>query len=167
MNMQVKQSIEEKFVAEARRLAPHIVSAREEMDRERRIPDSLATLVDQAGVYRLFLPSSMGGPQLHPLTAYKVIEEVSKAEASVGWCGLLSNGGALFTGNFTPSAARDMFGLPPDFRCAGSFRPIGESRPVPGGYRVSGRWDYASGIANANWLFVNTRVADDEGTTHH
>ncbi|MDE2843027.1 MAG: acyl-CoA dehydrogenase family protein [Chloroflexota bacterium] len=163
MNMQVKQSIEEKFLVEAQSLAPHIVSAREEMDRERHIPDSLARLVNQAGVYRLFLPSSMGGPQLHPVTAYKVIEEVSKAEASVGWCGLLSNGGALFTGNFTPEAARDMFGLPPDFRCAGSFRPLGESRPVPGGYRVSGRWDYASGIANANWLFVNTRVVDDEG----
>ena len=55
-----------------------------------------------------------------------------------------------------------MFGNPPDFRCAGSFRPLGEARPAPGGYRITGRWDYASGIANANWLFVNSRVMDGD-----
>ena len=161
--MQLTQSNAKSFVKAARDLAPHIEAAREEMDRERRIPAGLASLVDKAGVYQLFLPASMGGPQLHPAIAYEVIEEVSRAEASVGWCGLLSNGGALFTGNFTTDASRRMFGNPPEFRCAGSFRPIGESRPVDGGYRVSGRWDYASGIANANWLFVNSRVIDDNG----
>ncbi|CAI8018652.1 Flavin-dependent monooxygenase, oxygenase subunit HsaA [Geodia barretti] len=133
------------------------------MDRERRIPADLAESVEKAGVYQLFLPARMGGPQLDPMTAYRVIEEVSRVEASVGWCGLLSNGGAVFAGNFTPKAAETMFGCPPDFRCAGSFRALGESRPVPGGYRVSGRWDYASGISNANWLFVNSRVVDEAG----
>ena len=161
--MQLTESHAKSFVKAAQDLAPHIRSAQEEMDRERRIPDDLARLVEKAGIYQLFLPASMGGPQLHPVVAFEAIEEVSRVEASVGWCGLLSNGGALFTGNFTPEAAHRMFGNPPEFRCAGSFRPLGESRPVPGGYRVSGRWDYASGIANANWLFVNSRVVDDDG----
>ena len=161
--MQLKERATHSFIDAAMSLAPHIAAAREELDLERHIPDHLAKLVDEAGVYRLFLPASMGGPQLHPITAYRVIEEVSRVEASVGWCGLLSNGGALFTGNFTPSTAERMFGNPPDFRCAGSFRPLGETRPVPGGFRVSGRWDYASGIANANWLFVNSRLVDEEG----
>ena len=148
-------------ITSAQGLAPHIQAAQEEMDRERRIPAELARRVDKAGMYQLFLPASMGGPQLHPSIAYQAIEEVSRVEASVGWCGLLSNGGALFTGNFTPQTARSMFGYPPEFRCAGSFRPLGESRPVDGGYRVSGRWNYASGIANANWLFVNSRLEAD------
>lgn len=153
----------EAYVTAAANLTPAIVAAREEMDKERRVPADLARLVAEAGVFRLFLPASMGGPQLDPITAYRVIEEVSRAEASVGWCGLLSNGGALFTGNFTPQAARAMFGYPPDFRAAGSFRPLGESRPVAGGLCVSGRWDYASGIDNANWLFVNSKVVDENG----
>jgi alkylation response protein AidB-like acyl-CoA dehydrogenase len=161
--MQVKEISTEAFVDAATALAPHICAARDEMDRERRIPADLANLINKAGVYQLFLPASMGGPQLDPITAYRVIEEVSRAEASVGWCGLLSNGGAVFAGNFTPNAAETMFGCPPDFRCAGSFRALGESRPVLGGYRVSGRWDYASGISNANWLFVNSRVVDEDG----
>ena len=161
--MQLKERSSHSFIDAARMLAPHIEAAREEMDRERRIPDHLARLVEEADVYQLFLPASMGGPQLHAVTAYQVIEEISRVEASVGWCGLLSNGGALFTGNFTPDASERMFGRPPEFRCAGSFRPLGESRPVPGGYRVSGRWDYASGIANANWLFVNSRLVDEQG----
>ena len=161
--MQLKENPINSHVQAAINLAPHICASREEMDQRRQIPDDLASLVNDAGVYRLFLPASMGGPQLDPMTAYQVIEEVSRAEASVGWCGLLSNGGALFAGNFTPEAAERMFGLPPDFRCAGSFRALGESREVQGGYRVSGRWDYASGIANANWLFVNSRIMDDDG----
>lgn len=161
--MQFTQSHPQSFVKSAQALAPHILAAREFMDLHRRIPDDLARRVDEAGIYQLFLPASMGGPQLHPAIAYQAIEEVSRVEASVGWCGLLSNGGALFTGNFTPGAAGGMFGNPPEFRCAGSFRPLGESCRVDGGYRVSGRWDYASGIANANWLFVNSRLVDDNG----
>lgn len=161
--MQVRESSTEAYVKAAKDLRPSILEAREALDRDRKIPPSLAQRVDEAGVYRLFLPGSMGGPQLDPITAYKVIEEVSRAEASVGWCGLLSNGGALFTGNFTVNAAREMFGYPPEFRTAGSFRPLGEARSVPGGFRVTGRWDYASGISNANWLFVNSRLVGKDG----
>lgn len=151
------------FRAAARDLSPQIGAARAEMDALRRIPDWLAAEVAESGAYRLFLPASMGGPQVDPITAFEVVEELSRAEGSVGWCALLSNGGALFTGHFTPETGRDMFGRPPDFRCAGSFRPEGVARPAAGGYRVSGRWDYASGIGNANWLFVNCRLTDGAG----
>lgn len=151
------------FRAAARDLSPRIGAARDEMDALRRIPDGLAAEVAESGAYRLFLPASMGGPQVDPITAFEVVEELSRAEGSVGWCALLSNGGALFTGHFTPETGRDMFGWPPDFRCAGSFRPEGVAQPAAGGYRVSGRWDYASGIGNANWLFVNCRLTDGAG----
>ena len=161
--MQLKEIEALDLVQAARDLASHICAARAEMDRERRIPAHLARLVDHAGAYRLFLPASMGGPQADPITAFHVIEELSRAEASVGWCALLSNGGALFAGNFAPETAREMFGYPPDFRMAGSFRALGEAHSVAGGYRISGQWDYASGIDNANWLFVNCKVVDKTG----
>ena len=148
------------FLTAARALHPDICAARPEMDQLRRIPDPLAAQVAASNAYQLFLPASMGGPQVDPITAFAVVEELSRAEGSVGWCALLSNGGALFTGHFTPEIGQEMFGQPPDFRCAGSFRPEGIARPVPGGYRISGRWDYASGISNANWLFVNCRLTD-------
>ena len=163
--MQLKETPDTKpydFLAAARDLAPQICAAQPEMDRLRHIPDELASQVANIGAYRLFLPASLGGPQLDPITAFKVVEELARAEGSVGWCALLSNGGALFAGHFTPEIGREMFGRPPDFRCAGSFRPEGVARPVPGGYRVSGRWDYASGISNANWLFVNCKIEDAE-----
>ena len=148
------------FLAAARALGPQICAARAEMEQLRRIPPDLAAAVAAAGAHRLFLPASMGGPQADPITAFQVVEELARAEGSVGWCALLSNGGALFTGHFAPETGREMFGFPPDFRCAGSFRPEGVAHPVPGGYRVNGRWDYASGISNANWLFINCKLAD-------
>ena len=151
------------FVEAARAMRPQICAARENMDRYRRLPRDLAHALDATGAFRLFLPASMGGPQLDPITAFKMVEELSWAEGSVGWCALLSNGGALFTGSLPAEVGRSMFGLPPNFRSAGSFRPEGTARLADGGYRVSGRWDYGSGIDHASWVFVNCKIADADG----
>jgi alkylation response protein AidB-like acyl-CoA dehydrogenase len=105
----------------------------------------------------------MGGPELDPVTFYHVIEELSMMDGSVGWCALLSSAGAIYAGSLSVDVGRYLFGQPPDFRGAGSFRPEGEARIVEGGYLVSGRWDYASGIDHANHLFFNCKVLDDNG----
>ena len=45
-----------------------------------------------------------------------------------------------------------MAGTPADMRLGGSIRPQGRARTVPGGYRIDGRWDFASGIHYARWV---------------
>jgi len=119
--------------------------------------------LDKAGLLRLGLPRSMGGPESDPLTSFHAIEELSKADGSVGWCAMLSSGTAVFAGWLEAGVGRAMFGQPPDFRLAGSIRPEGRALLVDGGYRVTGRWDYASGVDHANWLLCTCNVDDSNG----
>lgn len=151
------------FVAAARGLAPQIRAVRDELESERRLPPALAQALGQAGLMQMYLPSSMGGPEADPITYYHVIEELSKIDGSVGWCALLSSDVTFFAGWLKPEVGRAMFGNDPHLRLAGSFRALGEARLVDGGYRVTGRWDYASGIDHANWLAVHCRVVDESG----
>jgi alkylation response protein AidB-like acyl-CoA dehydrogenase len=110
----------------------------------------------------MYLPRSQGGPELQPLTVFEAIEEVSKADGSVGWCLMNANIMALAAGWLAPEVGRQNFGQPPDIRAAGSLRPQGRAWPVDGGYRVKGVWNFASGLHNANWLFCPSIIMDDE-----
>ena len=60
---------------------------------------------------------------------------------------------------------RELAGTPADYRGAGSARPGGKAWKVPGGYRVKGRWNFASGIMNARWLYATCVMADTEKPT--
>ncbi|MFQ6031248.1 MAG: acyl-CoA dehydrogenase family protein, partial [Dehalococcoidia bacterium] len=157
----MRQTLSGDFIAAARALAPEIQAAREELDTARRLPIRVVQALTEAGLFQLFLPRSMGGPEVDPITFFHVIEELSMMDGSVGWCALLSSAGSIYAGSLSVDVGRSLFGQPPDFRGAGSFRPLGEARIVEGGYRVSGRWDYASGIDHARHLFFSCRVVDD------
>ena len=114
-----------------------------------------------SGLLQLFLPRSMGGPELDLKTAFHAVEEVSKIDGSVGWCSVISGGGSVLLGRCQPSVGMAFFGRPPDFRLAGSMRPEGWAKPVPGGYRVTGHWGFGSGITHANVVVCACKVDPD------
>jgi len=159
----VRSTLARDVVACAAALAPQIRAARAEVESGRRLPAALAQALNRAGLFQLSLPRSMGGPEADPLTSLRAIEALSRADGSVGWCAMISSSVAAFAGWLQADVGRAMFGQPPDFRGAGSFRPEGEAQLVDGGYRVRGRWDYASGIDHANWLFFNCKIVDGNG----
>jgi alkylation response protein AidB-like acyl-CoA dehydrogenase len=149
-------------VAMARRLVPHIRAKREELETARRVPASLVQAIAEAGLFQLHLPRSMGGLELPPLTSFRVIEEFSRVDGSVGWCTMIANAASFFAGRLCPEAGRDLFGQPPDVRIAGSLRPEGKAYTVDGGYRVEGRWDFASGVDHARWLLCTCTIMDGD-----
>ena len=151
------------MVAAAKALRPQIIAARDELDRHRRLPSSLVAAMDDAGLLRTYMPSSLGGPEADPITAFRIVEELAMADGSVGWCCFIAGSLSLFTGWLETPVAREMFGTPPTLRGAGSFRPLGTARITDGGYTVTGQWDFASGCLHANWLALNCVVADENG----
>jgi indole-3-acetate monooxygenase len=104
----------------------------------------------------------MGGPELAPLTVFRAIEELSKADGSIGWCAMIATDASLVLGWLPAEVGRQFCGQPADFRGAGSLRPLGRAYPVDGGYRVRGHWNFASGIDYANWLYCPCIVMDGE-----
>lgn len=150
-------------VAAAKELHDDIVRSRDELVEQRTLPLHLVEKMRAGNLFQLGLPRRLGGPQLHPLSAFEAVEALSRADGSVGWCASISSSVSVLAGGWLPTdVAIAMFGHPPDARSAGSVRAEGVARVVPGGYRVTGRWDFASGVKHARWLFCTCVVEDKQ-----
>ncbi len=149
-------------VTAALNLAPQIQAIRDELESTHRLPAAMVQAMTRAGLFQMYLPQAMGGPELPPLTVFHAVEALSRVDGSVGWCSMIAVAESLFVGWLRPEVGRQLFGQPPDLRMAGSLRPEGKAYAVEGGYRVRGRWDFASGINHANWLMCTSVVMDGE-----
>lgn len=152
----------EKMLAAAEAMAPLVLAASEECERLRHVPPKIADMLGQAGFLQLYLPAEFGGPQLAPLDAFRIVETLSRANGSIGWCSMIATSQSAYTGYLMTEVGRAMAGQPADLRLSGSIRPLGRAIPVPGGYRVSGQWDFASGIHHATWLLCTSTIMEGD-----
>jgi alkylation response protein AidB-like acyl-CoA dehydrogenase len=123
--------------------------------------ESVAALTD-SGLLAMKCPIELGGAEADPVTQIEVIEATSYIDPSTGWSLAIGNGGVSLFGSCLPQEAIDQLfagNRPP--RCAGSLTP-GQAVPVDGGYRVSGRWSWASGIRHAEWIGGLTLVMSND-----
>jgi alkylation response protein AidB-like acyl-CoA dehydrogenase len=135
---------------QARRLAPAIAAAAPETETRRALTPAIVEALHDAGMYRLLLPRSLSGAELDLAGFSLVIEELAKADASVGWCVCQGNGCAQSAGYLQPGTAQEIFG---DRRSVLAWGPGSATVvEVAGGYRIGGRWSFASGIRQATWL---------------
>jgi len=110
---------------------------------------------------RMFCPRDLGGLEADPVTAILVLEALGRIDGSASWVIGILGSSALFAGPYLPAAtARQIYakGVPP---MAGSFRPKDQAEAVAGGYRVNGRWPFASGIHHADWVFAGAFVSGE------
>ncbi len=149
-------------VAGARRLGPAIAAASEDIERTRRLPPALLSALHDAKLFRLLLPRSAGGEEVTPGTYMEVVEEVARHDASVAWNLFVGNSSALVGAYIGLDVAREIWRDP---HTVVSWGPPNEhrARAVPGGYRISGRWDFASGCRAANWMGAHALVEEDNG----
>ena len=155
------------IVAAAEALRPQVVAARDEIEETRCLPTAIIDQMDRAGLFRMYVPKSLGGPETDPLTAFRAVEQLSIADGSVGWCCLIAGSISLYMGWLDGATAGEIVGSPPALRGAGSFRPEGTARISDGGYEVNGRWDFASGCLHSNWMFFNCVVTDENGPRYN
>ena len=89
-------------------------------------------------------------------------EEIAKADASTAWCLGQCSVCAMTAAYLDPDAAGEIFNTPPGILAWGAIAH--EVQAVPGGYRASARWDFASGSRQASWLGAHVRVVEADGT---
>jgi alkylation response protein AidB-like acyl-CoA dehydrogenase len=152
----------DRILAGARALLPRIRAAAEEIERGRRLPLPLVQAMKDAGIFRMPMPRIWGGPELDPLTQVRVVEELSYADPSVGWCAMIGADGGYFSAFLEDAVGRALY---PDLDLvtASSTRPTGRAIVVDGGYRVGGRWQFSSGCQHSAYLVGNCFVFDDRG----
>jgi len=149
------------YVARAEALVPRIGAAADEIERERRLPGHLLAALHDAGFFRLLLPRSLGGAEIDPLTFARVVKTVAMADGSTAWC-LCQNTVCSIVAAWLPvESARAIFAAP-DAVLAWGPGPA-RAAATQGGYRVTGRWSFASGCRHATWLGAHCPVFDADG----
>jgi 3-hydroxy-9,10-secoandrosta-1,3,5(10)-triene-9,17-dione monooxygenase len=143
------------LIDRVRALAPKFSARAEAAEQARRMPaESVREMLD-AGIARILIPPRFGGYGLDFDTWYDVILEISKADASHGWCASLIIHHAHLIAQFPEETQQAIWANGPDVAIAASFAPRAQAKRVDGGYRVSGQnSSYASGVDHSTWLMV-------------
>ncbi len=141
-------------------MAPQIRDAADEIERARRLPKPIVERLRDAGVFGMAMPRAWGGPELDPLTQFRVLEALAMADGSVGWCAMINCDGGYITAFLDDQVGRSMY---PDLQLgtAAAASPTGQAIRVHGGYRVSGRFPFVSGCQHCEWVWVGCLVLLD------
>jgi indole-3-acetate monooxygenase len=149
-NFQVfKARTAKRLLADIQELAPVITARVAEIEAGRRIPQDLVQALRSIGVFRLFVPRSHGGMELDLPTALGIIGALARIDGSVGWTAMTGNGGQLFTPLLPRETYDQAYRNGPDVLVAGVSQPAGTAEKTEGGWRVNGRWPFASGCLHA------------------
>ncbi|OJT22428.1 hydrolase [Archangium sp. Cb G35] len=146
-------------LATVRQLTPRIAARSEEIETARRLPADLARELAQAGLFRMVVPEAYGGLELHPAAVVEAVETLSRADGSTGWCVMIGALTAMCSAWLPEQQARAIYA--PDVITGGVAAPMGRAELVEGGYRVTGRWAWASGSQNCHWLVGGAVVTKD------
>lgn len=144
-------------------LSALIALHRESFDRDRRISEDVYHRLAEAGLFRLWLPQALGGAELAPLDFMSVVEAAAALDKAVGW--LVENGGGMSRagGYLAEHTARKWFADPKTF-IASSTAAVGKAVPEADGFRVSGKWFFASGAHHATWFMGLCAPVNQDGT---
>lgn len=149
------------LVARAKALAPLIMRDADEIERTRRLTPAVTQALIENGLYRALLPQSLGGAELPLETFMQMQEEVAKADASTAWCLGQCSVCAMTAAYLDPDTANEIFNVAPGILAWGAINH--EAQAVPGGYKASARWDFASGSRQASWLGAHVRIVETDG----
>jgi alkylation response protein AidB-like acyl-CoA dehydrogenase len=146
--------------AALRDLAPELASRADEIEQGRRVPADIAERLQRLDLFRTLIPRSHGGLELNFAEVSQLIETLAAADSSVGWVTMIGVGGQLFSTRL-PRATFERVHAGWANLLVGAGMPVGQAEAVDGGYRVSGRWPFASGCQNASWLSGHCMVSKD------
>jgi indole-3-acetate monooxygenase len=150
------------LIERAKALGPLITREADEIERTRRLTQPVVSALIENGLYRSLLPQSLGGAEAPPEVFMQMLEEIAKADASTAWCLGQCSVCSMTAAYLDADVAREIFGAPNDILAWGAI--ANEVHVVPGGYRVTARWDFASGSRQANWLGAHVNVIEADGT---
>jgi alkylation response protein AidB-like acyl-CoA dehydrogenase len=152
------------WISRARALRPFLEDAAPRIDAGRELPADVIDALHDARLFRLLIPRDLGGAELDLPTFLQVVEAIAEADGSVAWC-VGQGAGCSMTAAYLPrEAAEKMFGRDRRAVLAWGAGPSGQAVPVEGGFRVTGRWSYASGSRHATWLGGLCPIIAADGT---
>jgi alkylation response protein AidB-like acyl-CoA dehydrogenase len=149
------------LLANAQEVASAAAAVAIETETRRRLDDDLARAIVDAGFARYFVPASVGGIEGSFAELGRAVVAIGTGCTSTAWCASI----VAYLGRMAAYLPRDawdeVWANGPDAVIVGSVTPSGDADPVPGGWRVSGRWPSISAVDFADWVLVTPKVDND------
>jgi alkylation response protein AidB-like acyl-CoA dehydrogenase len=133
-----------------------------EFDELRMLPVDVVDKLRDAGVFRMNMPEGWGGPEMTSPDQVEVIETLSRADGSVGWCAFIWTDSGIYSGYLDQTVARALYPRL-DMAQSGWVYPAGRAEVVEGGYRVNARWIFGSGSNHCDMLAGGCTVFENGG----
>ncbi len=127
------------------------------------LPETIADF-HRAGFWKMLQPQMFGGLEVHPNTFFDVQITIAAAHPSAAW--VL---GVVAVHNwqlalFDLKAQQDVWADDPTVLVSSSYAPTGTVEAVEGGFRLSGRWSFSSGVDHCGWVFLGGFAPSPEGS---
>jgi alkylation response protein AidB-like acyl-CoA dehydrogenase len=152
------------LIARAQAMIPKLRELQEKTEADRRVSDEVFEELLDAGFFRILLPRRYGGLEYGLDTFADVAFEVARGCGSTGWVHSVTSKYHLFLGMFPGEAQDEVWGENPRAVTAASFTPTGNVTKVDGGWKLSGKWMFSSGIDNCLWNIVGVNIVPDDGS---
>jgi indole-3-acetate monooxygenase len=153
---------DDSLVAVARELGPLIKEHATEAERERRLSRPVIEALDRTGLTKLYLPRALGGREADPITTLRVVEEIAGFDAAAAWLLMVANQSAFTLSVFPDKTVDTVLADRAHWLTAAALQPPMAAVEVSGGYRLSGRRPFASGIASARFVMLTAIVMDGD-----
>lgn len=143
--------------AHARAIADAARDCADRIDLDRALTPELLGRIRQSGFFRLLVPAVYGGAQLDLPDYLPLLETVATGDASTAWCINQAAVYATMACRAEPETAQEIWGNP---ACSVANGPptTAQVSSAPGGYRLTGTWDFSSGCRHASWVAAATPI---------
>ncbi len=136
----------------ARELSSKIEAAADRIDADRQLPADISSEMAERGLFRLLLPRELGGAELDHPDFLRILRIFAAVDASAAWCVNQNNVFTTAASTMNKEAAHEVWDDKMAVVTNGPPSSSARAVRVEGGYRISGRWDFSSGIDHATWV---------------
>ncbi len=152
----------EKLLERARILAPLLRERSANSEKLRRVPEETIADYKRLGLIRATQPARFGGAEAGWDTLCNVSQILAAACGSQAWIQRIMSDHSQMVATFPVEAQEDVWAKDHDALISASFDPTGRAERVDGGYRLSGRHGFSSGIDYASWLICGGYIVDGD-----
>ncbi|PTT67330.1 GTP cyclohydrolase [Arthrobacter sp. HMWF013] len=150
----------DELLARVDALVPRLRERAEETEHIRQVPEATMTELKEAGVFQMLAPKAVGGFGMGLETYVQVVRRLAQGCVSTAWSVGHLVEHVWMLARWPQQAQDEVFANGPAPLAAATGAPPGQATEVPGGYTVSGRWSFASGVMHSEWALLAAQHGD-------
>jgi 3-hydroxy-9,10-secoandrosta-1,3,5(10)-triene-9,17-dione monooxygenase len=150
------------LLARAEQLVPTLAARARHTENLRRIPDETLSDLHESGLFRVLQPRRVGGAELTYEALLRITAAFARGCGSTAWVYANLANHHFMLALWSPEAQDEVWGVSPDALIGSALMfPPGQAVKVPGGYQLSGRWKFSSGIDACTWTMLGGIASAD------